>query len=132
MALFNRKQNQGAAPPPANATPQADAQQLMAREAHCRECDADRTFSRVWLRVNRMRKCLCCGMDFPNPAALYAKRMPACPKCEEYLEAPGFEYGLCDTCGSKFELMTGTKPVLLPNKKQRAKINAVGRSRSVD
>jgi hypothetical protein len=69
---------------------------------------------------------------FENPAALYNKNQPACPTCGEFLEQPGFEYGLCDGCGSKYEIMQGTVPSLLPNKKQRHAMNKVGKSWSKD
>jgi hypothetical protein len=53
--------------------------------------------------------------------------MPACPQCGELLEHPGFEYGLCDVCGSKHELVPGTRPSLLPNKVQREAMAKHGR-----
>ncbi len=79
-----------------------------------------------------MAKCECCGLDFPNPAKLYEPFQPICPQCEEFLEQPGFEYGICDGCGSKFELMSGTLPGLLPNRAQREAMNKVGRSRRME
>ena len=51
---------------------------------------------------------------------------------DEFLEQPGFEYGQCDGCRSKYELVTGAKPGLLPNKQQRAEMDKVGKARSVD
>jgi hypothetical protein len=73
-------------------------------------------------------RCSCCGLVFENPAALYKRLQAACPKCGEFLEQPGFEYGLCDGCGSRYELVPGTKPSLLPNRAQRAAMAKYGRA----
>ncbi|MBN2310473.1 MAG: hypothetical protein JXR94_15980 [Candidatus Hydrogenedentes bacterium] len=133
--MFSKKQNPAGAANAAGATPQQQqseggAQRIMGRNAYCRICGADRQFSKCWLRVKPVAKCSCCGTAFADPAAVYAQVQPVCPRCEEPLESPGFEYGLCDGCGSKFELVQGTRPSLLPNKNQRAEMNKVGRSRS--
>ena len=105
---------------------------VVARSAHCRICNDYKNFSRCWVRTGMVQRCKCCKFVFENPAALYKKNQPACPKCGEFLEHPGFEYGLCDGCGSKFEVMQGTVPSLLPNKKQRDEMNQVGKSWSKD
>lgn len=47
------------------------------------------------------------------------------------LEQPGFDYGLCDCCGSKFEIVEGTKPGWMPNKDQRAAMARFGKARTV-
>ena len=67
-------------------------------------------------------------MTFEDLDMVYRRFQPACPACQEFLEQPGFEYGFCDGCGSKYEIMTGSKPGLLPNKAQRAEMNKHGRS----
>lgn len=100
---------------------------VMGREALCRVCNDRKPFTRCWLRVGPIRQCTCCGLVFENPAELYARFQPICPQCGEYLEQPGFEYGLCDVCGSKHELVTGSKPGLLPNKQQRAQMDKLGK-----
>lgn len=69
-------------------------------------------------------------MVFQNTRQLYAQLQPACPQCGEFLEQPGFEYGFCDRCGSKHEIVPGTKPGLLPNAQQRAEMARRGVSRS--
>jgi len=66
---------------------------------------------------------------FDDPAGLYRRALPVCARCGEYLEHPGFEYGLCDGCGSKYELVAGAKPGLLPNLKQRQEMDKHGKSR---
>lgn len=113
-------------------SPTTEVRAVMARSAYCRVCKDYRNFSRCWLRTGMVPKCTCCGIEFENPAALYRKFQPACPRCGEFLEQPGFEYGLCDGCGSKYELIQGTVPSLLPNKKQRDTMNQVGKSWSKD
>lgn len=125
MALFGKKDESepGAAPP---------VHQVIGREGYCAVCKDYRQFSQCWLRSAWVTKCPCCGLDFESPAALYKKDLPACPRCGEYLEHPGFEYGLCDRCGSKFELVQGAKPGLLPNKGQRDKMNVYGKTWSKD
>lgn len=104
------------------------ARPVMGREALCRLCSDRKRFSRCWLRTEPVRRCGCCGQVFEDPAALYRRSQPACPTCGECLEQPGFEYGFCDGCGSKYELVAGAKPGLLPNKRQRAEIDRVGKS----
>jgi len=105
---------------------------LVGREAYCRVCDSVRKFSRCWQRVDLVRTCPCCGLDFGEPRAHYAKVQPQCPRCNEFLEQPEFDYGLCDGCGSKYELVPGSKPGLMPNKAQRAEMDRHGRSRSIE
>lgn len=123
MALFGRDERKRSreAKTPASVRP------LVGREALCRICDARRQFSTCWLRANYEVQCQCCGLVFENPALPYQKSLPACPRCGECLEQPGFEYGLCDGCGSKYELVPGTKPGLLPNKQQRAEMDKHGK-----
>jgi len=124
MALFGRGEKKDAVP----ENPEASAARpVMGREALCRICDKRQKFTRCWLRAEPVRRCSCCGLVFPDPAVLYAQRMPGCPQCGEPLEHPNFEYGLCDVCGSKHELVTGTKPTLLPNKAQREAMAKYGR-----
>ncbi len=79
------------------------------------------------MRVDVFFQCPCCGLEFGDPEPFYKEIQPACPQCGEFLEQPGFEYGLCDGCGSKYELMPGTKPGLLPNKEQRAEMDTHGK-----
>lgn len=124
MALFRRGASEsGGAQLKAATTP---------REAYCRICRKTARFSQCWLRVRPLRQCECCGAAFEDPNALYRRNMPRCPRCEELLEQPGFEYGLCDGCGSKFELVDGTLPNLLPNLQQRKEMDKYGKARSVD
>lgn len=73
-----------------------------------------------------VRACTSCGMPFPNAGELYRGFQPSCPQCGEFLEHPGFDYGICDNCGSKFELPDGAKPGLLPNKEQRHRMGIIG------
>lgn len=101
---------------------------LVGRMIYCRICDAERMFSRAWRRGLLMRQCPCCKMEFENPALLYKRFQPICPRCAEPLEQPGFDYGFCDGCGSKFEIMEGSKPGLLPNYKQRAEMDKYGKA----
>ncbi len=124
MALFRRgdKEKPGQSPKIPTAP----------QQAYCRICREKRTFSNCWMRRVPLTQCECCQAPFEHPEALYKKIQPACPRCEEPLEQPGFEYGLCDGCGSKYELTAGTPPGLLPNKQQRDKMNAIGRSRYVE
>ena len=125
MALFGRAgkdKDQGA-----KRAGKADVAPLVGQQIHCGECDAVRTFTRCWKRILTLHECPCCAMAFENPKALYKQIQPSCPKCEELLEQPGFEYGHCDTCGSKYEVMPGTKPGLLPNQKQRAEMAKYGK-----
>ncbi len=127
MALFGQKKRDADKPSPA-----PPVRQVMGREVYCAVCKAYRAFSRCWLRVVSVAKCTCCGLEFPAPEAVYRKHLPACPRCGEYLEHPGFEYGLCDTCGSKFELVQGAKPGLLPNRTQRESMSVYGKTWSKD
>lgn len=108
---------------------QQEVRPIIGKKVHCSVCRKDRPFTRCWLRVQHVRQCQCCGMQFESPAKLYNQTVPSCPHCGEYLEQPGFEYGLCDRCGSKFEVMSGTKPSLIPNKKQRSIMNKRGIAR---
>jgi len=122
MALFSRGDK-----PKEPEQPQASqARPVPGRMSLCRVCDKQQPFSRCWIRVTALTQCPCCGVMFPNPAAVYQQTLPACPQCGEYLEQPGFEYGLCDGCGSKYELVKGTKPGLLPNRQQRAEMATHG------
>ena len=130
MALFGKKDKNP--PPSAQASPQSAAasqvRQLPAREVLCAVCDERRPFSRCWLRTTAMTQCPCCKLAFDSPAKLYRLLQPACPQCAEFLEQTGFDYGLCDTCGSKHEIVAGTKPSLLPSKAQREVMDKRGRS----
>ncbi len=116
MTLFGKKEKEEAAPAPqrpAGMTP------LVGKKAFCTICNDYRQFSRVWKRTEPVRQCTCCGTAFENVGQLYAAFQPKCPRCAEFLEHPGFDYGLCDACGSKFELVDGAKPGFLPNLQQR-------------
>ncbi len=124
MALFNRGSGDKRAA--ANATPEVHP--TVGKSAHCHICGKHQTFTKSWLRAKPVTQCTCCGHALPNAAELYKKRLPACPTCGEWLEHPGFEYGLCDGCGSKFEITDGCKPAHIPNQQQRAAMNNVGRS----
>ena len=129
MALFSKKTpGKGETGKPADA----GRRPVVGRAAFCRICNARRQFSKCWLRVEPVRRCPCCGKVFENSAEIYKHFQPTCPACGEFLEQPGFEYGHCDGCRSKYELVTGAKPGLLPNKQQRAEMNKVGRARSID
>lgn len=132
MALFRRKGDE--AQPPRETAPsgQGEVRELMAQNAWCRLCNADQAFSRTWLRVKPPTACPCCGTPFDDLDALYRKNLPACPHCGEHLEHPGFQYGLCDGCGSKYELMQGAKPSLLPSKEQRKAMDQYGKAWSYD
>ncbi len=101
---------------------------LMKKTAFCYVCREERSFTQVWRRAAMMQRCPNCGLVFEDPAALYRRFQPACPKCQEPLEQPGFDYGYCDSCGSKFELMDGAKPGLLPNQAQRNEMDKHGKS----
>jgi len=117
MALFGRGEKKESGNEAATAPA---ARPVMGREALCRVCGKRQMFTRCWLCVDRLKRCSCCGLVFENSDLLYSRSMPACPRCGEFLEQPGFEYGLCDVCGSKYELVSGSRPSLLPNKQQRA------------
>ena len=127
MALFGKKDQD----PHIDKAPPS-AHQLAGKQAYCTVCGSYRQFSRCWRRTALVRKCSCCELVFESAEALYKKFLPSCPRCGEFLEHPGFDYGLCDKCGTKYELMDGTKPGMLPNKKQRDKMNVYGKSRSRD
>lgn len=124
MALFRKgdKEKPSAAQNPNQGAP------VIGRRAHCRICDDYRQFTKCWLRPKFLTQCPGCGLPFENPGELYKKFQPACPRCGEFLEQPGFEYGLCDSCGSKYELVPGTKPGLLPNRQQRAEMDKHGKA----
>jgi len=106
-------------------------QRLPSREVFCRICNKATTFSHVWKRISPQSYCMNCGYEFPDVDLVYMPFGPRCPQCEEPLEAAGFDYGLCDECSSKYELVPHTKPSWLPNQAQREKINQQGRSRNV-
>ena len=122
MALFGKRDKDASAQA---ATPQV--RPVPGKQAFCRVCNARQSFSRCWMRLGFVPQCACCGTVFENAAALYGHFQPVCPMCGEYLEQPGFEYGLCDGCGSKYELVEGTKPGMLPNRKQRADMEKFGK-----
>lgn len=126
MALFRRNDAAKDEAKPASSTP--EARSVIARNVYCRICEAYTNFSKCWLRIKPLTKCMGCGTAWPNPRSLYEETQPSCPTCGEWLEFPGFEYGLCDVCGSKYELVEGAKPSLIPNKKQRDAMDAVGKS----
>lgn len=126
MALFGRS-DKGSSSGKSESTEQG-ANPLVGRTIYCRVCDGDRMLTRCWRRTGYVRKCPCCGLVFENPRLLYVKFQPTCPKCEEPLEQPGFDYGLCDGCGSRYEIVEGTKPGLLPNLRQRTDMNKHGRA----
>lgn len=125
VALFGKADKEDRAE---RAAPASQARPVVGRKAHCHVCSGHQQFSRCWLRVTPIVQCSTCGLVFEDPAALYRRSLPACPRCGEYLEQPGFEYGLCDGCGSKHELVPGTKPSLLPNKAQRAAMDKLGKA----
>lgn len=120
MALFRRGKSKKAK---SGKTP------LTPRRAYCRICEAERKMTQCWRRLGPVETCEACDTAFEDPAALYEKFQPACPQCDEFLEQPGFEYGLCDECGSKFELVEGMTANLLPNRAQRERMNQHGRAR---
>lgn len=103
---------------------------LVGRSVYCRVCEAQHMFSRCWRRMAPMRQCPCCGFIVENLGAVYSLAQPICPKCDEPFEYPNFDYGFCDACGSKYEIMEGTKPGLMPNKAQRVEMNKHGRGRT--
>ncbi|MBI4556148.1 MAG: hypothetical protein HY706_01070 [Candidatus Hydrogenedentes bacterium] len=129
MALFGRGEKPGTA---GSAAQPSGANPTMGRRAFCRICNDYRNFSKCWLRAVPLNRCMCCGTVFDSPAKFYQRSLPVCPKCGEYLEHPGFEYGVCDGCNSKFELVGGAKPGLLPNRKQREEMNRHGKAWSPD
>lgn len=125
MALFDKK---GMREDRASAPGEDKGIRLLpAHTVYCRICDEERRFTKCWLCSSYVTRCPCCNLAFKDPAALYRKFQPACPKCGESLEYPGFEYGICDNCGSKYELVEGAKPGLLPNVKQRKEMDKHGK-----
>ena len=128
MALFSGNRDKQ----PPNAPQPQNIRQLPPRKVFCKVCNADRPFSRCWVRLAPLTACTACNTPFPNPAELYAKRLPACPRCGEFLEHPNVHYGLCDGCHSKYEIVPGTKASLLPNRKQREQMNQFGKTWSPD
>lgn len=127
MALFRRKAEAASGEPPA-AQPRLP---LVSRHVYCAVCESEQDFSPCWRRAGHPTRCDACGQQFEDVAQLYKQVLPACPHCEEPLEQPGFDYGTCTTCGSKFEIMEGTKPTLLPNRAQRAAMDMHGRARRI-
>lgn len=127
MAFFRRKKTGDPTP-----TKPSSERILVGRESYCRICKDVRTLTRCWHRVGLLSTCPCCQLVFDEPRALYAKNQPMCPRCGEYLEQPGFDYGLCDGCGTKYELAEGTRPGFMPNKEQRTEMERYGRSRSIE
>lgn len=125
MSLFKRLLSSDASEP---SKPAQETFPLVARKVWCSVCNDMTAFTRVWRRAAVMRSCSNCGQVFEDPHALYSRFQPACPKCGEPLEQPNFDYGFCDCCGSKFELMEGAKPGLLPNQQQRDEMNKHGKS----
>jgi hypothetical protein len=123
MGLFGRRK----ADKEAGANVKKDINILVGKSFVCRICSVERSFTKCWRRVNPLRRCQCCATPFENPGLLYSQPSPVCPKCGELLEQPGFDYALCDGCGSKFEVMDGTKPGLLPNKRQREEMAKHGK-----
>jgi len=130
VGLFRRNKTAEETAPAAGSGP-GGSTATIGRDAHCRTCKATRHFSRCWLRPRMLTVCTHCNAPLDDPKALYDMRQPACPQCGEFLEHPGFEYGQCDDCGSKHELVEGCVPGLMPNEKQRAAMNQTGRSRSI-
>jgi len=100
---------------------------VAAKKTFCRICGNVQSFSRCWRRIGTLTQCTCCAHTFENAEQLYERIQPECPQCGENLEQPGFDYGLCDGCGSKYELMEGTKPNLLPNRAQREEMAKRGK-----
>ncbi|MCD6287743.1 MAG: hypothetical protein J7M12_01375 [Candidatus Hydrogenedentes bacterium] len=101
------------------------------RQVFCRVCGKVTQFSYVWRRKSPQVYCMNCGLEFDDVQSLYNKFGPKCPRCDEPIESIGFDYGLCDECGSKYELVAGSKPSWLPNQAQREEMNRFGRSRNV-
>jgi len=113
---------------PARALPKEETRPLVGRTVWCGVCNLELPFTRCWRRVQPMRRCSCCGATFSDPVRLHKQPAPACPRCAEPLECPDFDYGICDGCGSKYEIMEGTKPGLLPNRDQRLAMERHGRA----
>ncbi len=99
------------------------------QSTYCRICAGERKATKCWKRTEYLTKCECCGTQFEDPEALYKNPRPACPECGDFLEQPGFQYGVCDDCGSKYELVDGTPPGLLPNRAQRKEMSKYGQVR---
>lgn len=112
MLFFGKKKKSGS----------TSVHPLVARTAFCTVCNGDQMFSKCWHRASMVRECTGCGTAFENAGELYRGFQPSCPQCGEFLEHPGFDYGICDTCGSRFELPDGAKPTLLPNSEQRRRM----------
>lgn len=124
MALFNR-----GAGKEEKASKAESVHPIVGKEQLCSVCSARRMFTRSWHRIRPVTQCPCCGLTFESVQKVYSQVQPQCPKCEEPMEQPNFDYGLCDTCGSKFEIVAGTKPGLLPNQQQRADMRKFGKVR---
>ncbi len=129
MALFGKRDKGAAGSKDAG---DGGKHPIVGRRIYCRICDKEQMLTRCWRRTEMMRQCPDCGQTFETPQHLYARFQPSCPKCEEPLELPGFDYGLCDGCGSKYEIVEGAKPGLLPNRRQREEINKHGRARLIE
>ena len=123
MALFQKKEPVGRRPGTVPTTP---------TKIFCRICNAQREIVDCWLRTEAVTTCRGCGTVLENVAALYRRRQPACSACEEPLAQPGFEYGRCQKCGSKYELVSGTPPTLLPSRAQRAAMDRHGKVPNVE
>ena len=109
MALFskgNRKKKALEAEGPASKS-----RLVPGRVAYCLLCGDRQQFTRCWMRIGRISQCPGCGAAFSDPANIYAQFQPAFPHCGEFLEQPGFEYGLCDGCGSKHNSCKAARPV---------------------
>lgn len=127
MALFGKKNSDDFSAKA--AVP--DMLPLEPRDIFCQVCVKKQKFSRCWQRNIPVSQCPCCGLIFQNIDALYKQSYPVCPQCREPLEQPYFDYGLCDGCGSKYEIVLGTKPGLLPNKEQRARMAKSGTVKNI-
>lgn len=121
MLFFGRKKDKNAGQP---------TNPLVARRAFCSVCDTEQMFSKCWKRAAMVRQCTGCGTTLENSGQFYQDFQPQCPHCAEFLEHPGFDYGICDVCGSKFELPDGAKPGLLPNAEQRKRMGIFGKIRN--
>jgi len=129
VALFGRKPEDNQQSPQAASS---GMQAAPAKRAFCRLCGDHQMFSKCWMHMGQLKTCGCCNTPFEDAAKLYGKNLPACPRCGEYLEQPGFVYGVCDGCGSKFELMDGAVPSLIPNLQQRRDMRKFGKAWSPD
>lgn len=124
MALFSRGGNKEEKQPKGESI-----HPLVGKEHLCQVCGGRRMFTRSWRRVHPLAQCPLCGVPFESVQKVYSQFQPQCPRCEEPLEQPGFDYGFCDGCGSKFEIVAGTKPGLLPNRQQREAMKKFGTTR---